>query len=77
MVTVGVISNIFTKSNSLQASYHITQTDWSIYAQSMKSVPAITKRAIEKEVELMIMHYQIKNDQKLLAFWKGIYEGCK
>ena len=32
MVTVGVISNIFTKSNSLQASYNITQTDWAIYA---------------------------------------------
>lgn len=78
MLSAGVFSSIFTKNNSLQASYNITQTDWILYARSMKSVPAITKRAIEKEVKLMIIDYQLKNNnRKLLSFWKGIYEGCK
>lgn len=77
MLSAGVFSSIFTKSNSLQASYNITQTDWVLYARAMKSVPAITKRAIEKEVELMIIDYQLKSNRKLLSFWKGIYEGCK
>ena len=77
MLSAGVFSSIFTRSNSVQVAYNISQTDWALYAEAMKSVPAITKRAIEKEVELMILDYKMQNNRKLLAFWKGMYEGCK
>lgn len=76
-VTVGVFSSIFTKSNPPQAAFNITQTDWSLYTKAMKAVPVITKRAIEKEVEFMILHYQLHNNPKLLQFWQGVYSGCK
>ncbi|MCU7845751.1 MAG: hypothetical protein KZQ93_18120 [Candidatus Thiodiazotropha sp. (ex Monitilora ramsayi)] len=77
MISIGVFSNIFTRSNAAQASYNITQTDWILYAQTMNAVPIITKRAIEKEVEDMIVHYQLHYDPKQLKFWEGIYSGCK
>lgn len=76
-LTAGVFSNIFTKSSSTQVAFNITQTDWSLYAKSMKSVPIITRRSIEKDVEFMILHYQMHNNQKLLNFWQGVYNGCK
>nr|WP_193988806.1 hypothetical protein [Lelliottia steviae] len=76
-LTAGVFSSIFTKSSPAQAAYNITQTDWSLYAKSMKAVPIITRRSIEKDVEFMILHYQMHNNPKLLKFWQGVYNGCK
>lgn len=76
MISVGVLSSIFTKSNAPQAAFNITQTDWTLYASAMKSVPIITRRAIEKEVEYMLIHYQQHYDSKHLKFWQGIYSGC-
>ena len=76
-LTVGVFSNIFTKSSPSQAAYNITQIDWSLYANAMKQVPIITRAAIEKDVEFMILHYQMHNNPKLLKFWQGVYNGCK
>lgn len=77
VISIGVFSNIFTRSNAPQAAYNITQTDWSLYANAMKAVPIITRRAIEKEVEHMIVHYQPHYDRKQLKFWERIYSGCK
>lgn len=74
VISIGVFSNIFTKSN---AAYNITQTDWILYSDAMRAIPIITKRAIEKEVENMIIHFQLNYDRKQLNFWKGIYNGCK
>jgi hypothetical protein len=76
VVTLGVVSNIFTNSNSAQAAYNISHTDWVLYANAMKAVPVITRRAIEKDVEQMIVHYKINYDRKHLKFWEGIYSGC-
>jgi hypothetical protein len=43
----------------------------------MAAVPQITKRAVEKEVENMIIHYEMNYDRNHLHFWKGIYDGCR
>jgi hypothetical protein len=76
-ISIGVFSNIFTRSNAIQASYNITQTDWILYSDAMNAVPIITKRSVEKEVESMIVHFQLHYDRKQLKFWEGIYDGCK
>jgi len=76
-VSVGVFSNIFTKNNVSLASYNVTQTDWVLYAQSMKAVPIIVKTTIRKEIERMIMNYQLNYSHKHLLFWKGMYDGCQ
>ena len=77
VLSAGVVSSIFTKSNSLNAAYNITQTDWTLYSQAMKSIPEITKAAVRKEVQLMIINYQLHYNAQLLQFWKGIYDGCQ
>lgn len=77
VVSAGVISSIFTKSGSVEVAYNITQTDWSLYSHAMLSVPEITKAAIRKEVELMIVHYQLHYNAQLLQFWQGIHDGCQ
>ena len=76
-ISVGIFSNIFTKSGVPSASYNVTQTDWSLYAQSMKAVPVIVKSSVQKEIELMIIEYQMNYNHKHLLFWKGMYDGCK
>lgn len=76
-VSVGVFSNIFTKNNLPLASYNVTQTDWVLYAQSMKAVPAIVKAAVRQEIEQMVVNYQLNYNHKHLLFWKGMYDGCQ
>ncbi len=77
VISIGVFLNIFTRSSSAQVSYNITQTDWILYSDAMNAVPIITKRAVEKDVEDMIVHFQLNYDRKQLKFWEGIYNGCK
>lgn len=77
VLSAGVFSSIFTKSSPAEAAYNITQTDWDMYARAMISVPVITRAAIQKEVQLMILDYQIANNPQLLQFWQGIYDGCQ
>ena len=76
-ISIGVFSNIFTRSNAAQSAYNITQTDWILYSDAMNAVPIITKRSVEQEVEGMIVHFQLHYDRKQLKFWEGIYHGCK
>lgn len=75
-ISVGVLSSIFTRSNVLQATYNISQTDWDLYAQSIKSIPAITRKSILVDMEEMITYYQFHYDYKLLNFWIGLHNGC-
>lgn len=77
VMSVGVISSIFTKSSAPFAAYNITQTDWDTYALAMKSIPSMIEEIMEKEIELMIMHYELYYDHQHLLFWKGMYSGCK
>lgn len=76
-ISGGVLANIFANNRPPQAAFSISQTDWTLYARSMRAIPAITKRAMEKEVELMVLHYQTHFDRKLLKFWEGLYSGCQ
>jgi hypothetical protein len=38
-------------------SYNITQTDWELYAEAMRAIPVITKSSMQKEIDLMLLHY--------------------
>lgn len=75
----GIISSIFTKSNAATAAYNITQTDFSLYTQAMLSIPEITRVAIQKDMDLMIVHYQHPShyDRNLLIFWQNLRNGCQ
>jgi len=77
VTSIGVISSIFTKSNTLNAAYNISQTDWGVYAESLIAVPDITKSYIRKDMERMIIYYQLHYDDKLLRFWTGLHDGCR
>ncbi|TRX73773.1 hypothetical protein [Pseudomonas mangiferae] len=77
MTSAGVFSSIFSKSNAATAAYNVTQTDWVLYIQAMRAVPNVTRRAIEKEVELMIFTYQLSNEEMLRRFWEGMLNGCR
>lgn len=77
-ITVGVFNSIFTKSNAPVVALNITQTDWDLYSKAMAALPNIQKRLIEKEIDMMIIHYQMgKYDHKHIQFWKGMKHGCK
>lgn len=76
--SAGVLNSIFTKNKLPVSAFNITQTDWDLYAQSMASLPRVQKKIIEKEVQLMILHYQMNGyDRRHVNFWKGILNGCK
>ncbi|WP_444932060.1 hypothetical protein ACJJIF_09940 [Microbulbifer sp. SSSA002] len=77
-VTTGVFNSIFTKNKPPVAALNISQTDWELYSKAMASLPAIQKRAIQKEIDLMIIHYQMgKYDHNHIQFWKGMKHACK
>jgi len=76
-LSVGVFSNIFTRSSAAQVPLNIQQTDWILYTNAMKAVPIITKRAIQTDIEMMIIEYELNYNRELLDFWKGMYHGCK
>ena len=77
-ISVGIFSNIFTNNKTPVAAFNITQTDWDLYSEAMASLPIIQKRLIEKEIDLMILHYQMgKYDYKHVQFWKGMKHGCR
>ncbi len=76
-ISIGVFNSIFTKNKAPVAAFNVTQTDWKLYSRAMAALPAIQKRAIQKEIDLMIIHYQIKDyDHKHVQFWKGMKDGC-
>lgn len=77
VLSAGVFAKIFLKSKPPQAAYNISQTDWSLYGRAMAAIPQITKMAIQRKAQFMILHYQVHNNRKLLDFWRGIYHGCR
>lgn len=77
-ITSGVFHSIFTKNSPPVVAYNITQTDWGFYSQSMTSLPKTQKALIMKEIDLMIVRYQLgKYDHKHVQFWKGMKYGCE
>lgn len=77
-ISAGIFSSIFTKNKPPVAAFNITQTDWELYSKAMAALPIIQKRVIEKEIDLMILHYQMgKYDYKHVQFWKGMKHACK
>ena len=77
-VTVGVFNSIFTKNKSPVVGLNITQTDWELYSNAMSALPIIQKQVIKKEIEMMIIHYQMgKYDHNHVQFWKGMKHGCQ
>lgn len=78
-LNAGVFNSIFSKSRAPVVAYNITQTDWELYAAAMAAIPIITKSSIKKEIDMMIIHYQMpgSRDHKHLDFWKGMKNGCQ
>lgn len=76
--TAGVFHSIFTKNKSPVVALNITQSDWSLYAKTMSALPKIQRDVIQKEINMMIVHYHIgKYDHKHVQFWKGMKHGCR
>lgn len=76
-LSTGVMAKIFIKSGPLQSAYNISQTNWTTYSRAMRAVPLIDKEMIRKKSAMMILHYQTHYNKKLLAFWEGLYHGCR
>ena len=76
-LSLGVISSIFTKSSAGNAAYNISQTDWGLYAQSMRAIPSLTKGGVRQIMHEMILYYQFNYDNNHLNFWIGLHDGCK
>ena len=78
-ISLGVFSSIFTKSGPKTAAFNITQTDWKLFAEAVKSTQIITDAAIKREMQFAYLHYQYPDtyDYKLSLFWKGMLDGCK
>src|SRR5690554_2418185 len=77
-LTVGVFNSISTKNKAFVTALNITQTDRDLYSKAMSALPHIQKRVIQREIDMMIIHYQMgKYDHKHVQFWKGMKHGCK
>jgi hypothetical protein len=78
MTSVGVLNSLFTKNKLPVTAFNISQNYWDLYAQSMTSLPRVQKKLTQKEVDMMITHYQMNGyDHKHVQFWNGIKSGCK
>lgn len=66
----GTLFNALANDRVIPVFFNVTSTDWVALAQAMKSVNAITKRAVQIEIELMIL--DTKGIENL--FWKSMYE---
>lgn len=76
-LSAGVLNSIFTKSNAGNVAWNISQTDWQLYAQAMRSIPDITRNAIRNDAQQMQLTYNMRNNRKLEKFWEGIANGCQ
>ena len=77
-ISVGVFNSIFTKNKAPVAAFNVSQTDWNLYGKAVAALPTIQRKAIEKEIDLMIIHYQLgQYDHKHVQFWKGMKNGCQ
>jgi len=76
VLSVGVFTTIFAKNTGVTAAFNITQTDWELYSQAMKGIPEIVRVAVQKDIDLMIIHYHMNYDYQHMLFWKGMRNGC-
>jgi len=76
-ISLGIFNSIFTKSGPKTAIYNITQTDWELYANAVKSTSIITDAIIKRHMQFAYLHYQMPYNHKLAMFWKGLLDGCK
>ncbi|SDU06508.1 hypothetical protein [Halopseudomonas salegens] len=78
LLSVAVINSIFTRSSPPVAGWNITQVDWQSYSKAMINVPMITRGAIERDMKLMVLHYEMPGnyDYKHSQFWRGLLNGC-
>lgn len=78
LLSVAVMNSIFTRNSPPIAGWNITQMDWRSYSMAMVSIPLITRRAIERDIKLMILHYEMPGnyDHKHSQFWRGLLNGC-
>jgi len=76
-ISLGIFNSIFTKSGPKTAMFNITQTDWTLYANAIKSTSIITDALIKREMQFAYLHYQSPYNYKLATFWKGLLDGCK
>lgn len=58
------------------SAYNISQTDWISWVTTLQKLPSITRRVIEKEAELMLLHYELNYDRQHVVFWRNFLEGC-
>lgn len=79
LISVAVFNSIFTKSKPPVAGYNISQTEWALYAKAMRNVPTITKRAIERDIKMMVLQYEMpgRYDHKHAQFWRALLHGCQ
>lgn len=80
-ITAGVFYTLWKSGYEKKPSapvYSIQSTDWDLYKQALSTIPDITKRAIQQEAGLMIIHYSKREnyDLKHAQFWRGIRSGC-
>lgn len=76
-ISLGVFNSIFTKSGPKTAMFNITQSDWGLYANAVKSTSIIADSLITREMQFAYLHYQSPYNYKLAIFWKGLLDGCK
>jgi hypothetical protein len=66
----GTLFNALVSDKAIPVIFNVTSTDWVTLAQALQSVNAITKRAVQTEIELMILNTTGKEN----IFWKNMYE---
>ncbi|SEB04143.1 hypothetical protein [Alkalimonas amylolytica] len=71
----GVMATIFVGSNSMQASYNITTTDWEMFAQAMAALPNIVRTRVYQQANLRRLERGITPQQSL--FWRAVADGCR
>ncbi len=66
----GVLFNALVHGKAIPLIFSVTSTDWIALSKAMKSMDAVAKRAVQTEIELMILNTKGKEN----TFWKNMYE---
>ncbi|MBU3055417.1 hypothetical protein [Pseudomonas indica] len=75
LMASGVVIQIFARSNSSQAVYNISQTDWELFGSAVNSWSAISRRAIEDVAQEQMLDHM--HDQAQYRFWGAVANGCR
>lgn len=66
----GALFNALVIDKAIPVVFNVKNTDWVTLAKAMKAVNAVAKRAVQTEIELMILNTTGKEN----LFWKNMYE---